>query len=195
MKDSITLPPPQKELDFPLMRALSERRSKRKFESERVTLQQLSDILFAACGQTKVASKTAKSRRTVPSGRNSQTMYIGIAIREGVYRYNESAHELIKIIDGDYRADCANQKMLKNAPLALIYISDFSKLKGYVGTDDQRKQFVAGTETGFISQNVYLICTALQLSTVVIGLVNREHLAKAIQLPKDHHVIYTQVVG
>lgn len=191
----IELPLPRKDLEFPLMKALSLRRTKRKWSGEDLSNQELSDLLWAACGMTVTPSPRAKSKRTVPSGRNAQAVHVYVALKSGVYLYREESHDLYLQIEGDLRSIISNQKMMKSTPVGLIYVADFDKLKGYVGTDDQRKWFVSGTETGFISQNVYLHCAAANLSTAIIGLVDREKLHDAMQLKENLKIVYTQAVG
>lgn len=85
--------------------------------------------------------------------------------------------------------------MMHSAPIGLIYVSDFSKYKKYLAKDDNRKWFVSGTDTAFISQNVYLYCTAAKLNTVVLGLVNRDKLQEIMGLKEHEKVVYAQVVG
>jgi len=157
--------------------------------------QDISNILWVACGQTMEETTRSKSRRTVPSSRNSQTIKVYVATDKGLFSYDENSHGLHLIKSDDIREGLTNQKMMKNMPIGLIYVSDFSKLKGYVGTDDNRKLFVAGTETGFISQNVYLYCASAGLNTAVIGLVNRDELHKTMGLVGHEKVIYTQAIG
>lgn len=195
MTDSIALPEPQKDLSFPLMKALEIRRTKRKWKGDDLSYQEISNLLWAACGQTMKETQRSKNRRTAPSGRNSQTIKVFVASRCGLYEYNEKEHLLALKVKDDIREHLTNQKMIKNRPLGLIYVSDFSNLKGYVGTDEKRKLFVAGTETGFISQNVYLYCASANLNTVVIGLVNREKLRKIMALNDFENIIYTQAIG
>ncbi|HJV77357.1 MAG TPA: SagB/ThcOx family dehydrogenase [Paludibacter sp.] len=192
---TIKLPPPQKDLDFPLMKSLELRRTKRKWKDTSLSGQELSNLLWAACGITVEGTSKSKSKRTAPSARNSQTIKIYIALGNGLFRYDEKNHSLIQIFEDDIREHISNQKMMKSTPAGLIYVSDYSKLKGYVGTDDNRKWFIAGTETGFISQNVYLYCASAKLNTAVIGLVNREKLQEIIGLKEYEKVVYTQAVG
>lgn len=195
MIDCTKLPPPQIELGFPLMKALMNRRTKRKWKVEPLSQQDISNLLWAACGITHKETKKSKSRRTAPSGRNSQTIKVYVALGKGFYLYEERSHSLILKKPIDIREYLTNQKMMKGMPLGLVYVSDFSKLKGYVGTDDSRKLFVAGTETGFISQNVYLYCASAMLNTAVIGLVNRRDLHQRMGLAEHEKVIYTQAIG
>lgn len=195
MPEILKLPNPQKALEFPLMKALAMRRTKRRWKDSNLSDQEISDVLWAACGLTKEETVRSKSKRTAPSARNSQTIKIYVALDKGLFRYDEKKHALILICEKDIREHIGTQKMMKSAPVGLIYVSDYSKLKGYIGTDDNMKWFIAGTETGFISQNVYLYCAAARLSTVVIGLVNRKKLQEIMRLPENEKVVYTQAIG
>ncbi|BDX39096.1 hypothetical protein CYCD_24510 [Tenuifilaceae bacterium CYCD] len=195
METALTLPSPQKDLEFPLMKALQLRRTRRKWDNSSLSDQELSNLLWAACGITMEGTSRNKSKRTVPSARNSQTITVYVALCSGLFRYEEKTHSLIPILSLDIREHISTQKMMKSAPVGLIYVSDYSKLKGYVGTDDNRKLFVSGTETGFISQNVYLYCASANLNTAVIGLVNRDKLHDIMNLKDYEKVLYTQAVG
>jgi len=62
----VAAPPPQKHLDYTLMQALATRRSIRKWQKAPLSKQELSDLLWAACGITKEATTSSKSRRTSP---------------------------------------------------------------------------------------------------------------------------------
>jgi len=61
--------------------------------------------------------------------------------------------------------------------------------------DDEAKIFYSATDTGFISQNVYLYCAAEGLGTVVRGWVDKEKLAQAMNLRSEQHVVLAQTVG
>ena len=193
--NTIKLPTPQKDLEFPLMKALEKRRSIRKWKNDALSDQELSNLLWAACGNTKEETSKSKSRRTAPSASNSQAIKIYVTMKKGLFLYDEKNHQLIQILSEDIREDIGTQKMMHSAPLGLIYVSDYSKMKIYLAKDDNRKWFVSGTDTGFISQNVYLYCAAANLSTVVLGLVNREKLHDIMGLKEHEKVTYTQVVG
>jgi SagB-type dehydrogenase family enzyme len=195
MTEIFKLPSPQKDLEFPLMKALALRRTKRRWKDENLSDQEIANLLWAACGITAEETIRSKSKRTAPSARNSQTIRIYVALENGLFRYDEKNHSLILIMNKDIREYIGNQKIMKSAPLGLIYVSDFSRLKGYVGINDNRKWFVAGTEARFISQNVYLYCALTQLSTAIIGLVDLDKLHQIMELPEWEKVVYTQVIG
>lgn len=195
MLNTKKLPSPQKYLEFPLMEALGKRRTARKWKDDPLPDQELSNLLWAACGITKEETNKSKCRRTAPSASNSQEIKIYVAIKEGVFLYDEKNHQMIQVLSEDIREDIGTQKMMRSAPVGLIYVSDYSKMKRYLAKDDNRKWFVSGTDTGFISQNVYLYCAAAKLSTVILGLVNRDKLHEIMRLKDYEKVVYTQIVG
>ena len=192
---SIKLPAPQKDLSFPLMKALENRRSIRKWKETPISEQELSNLLWAACGETKAGTKHSKSKRTAPSACNSQAISLYLALSEGVFYFDEQQHQLIKISNKDIRNKIGTQKMMHSAPLGLIYVSDFSKMTHFLFRDDRQRWFMSATDTAYISQNIYLYCAARNLSTVVLGLVNRDKIHEAIGLKAYQKVVFTQVVG
>lgn len=195
MKEEIELPDPELNLSFPLMKAFQLRRTTRKWKPEDIDRQNLANILWAGCGESKKAAGKNKNKRTSPSAGNSQLIKIYAALKNGVFLYQESENNLSKQTDNDIRQYLSTQKMMKSAPLGLIYVADFGKIKNYIGKDENKKWFVAGTEAGFVSENVYLYCAAAGLSTAVIGLVNREELHRLMKLKESEKIIYTQIIG
>lgn len=195
MAANISLPSPQKNLDFSLMESLENRRSIRKWKDESLSDQELSNLLWAACGITKEKTKRSKSKRSSPSACNSQEIKIYIALKKGVFLYDENNHQLIHILSRDIRENIGTQKMMQSAPVGLIYVSDYSKMKNILFINDEIKWFFSGVDTAFIGQNVYLYCTSARLSTVFLGLVNRDKLHDIIGLKENEKVVFTQVVG
>jgi SagB-type dehydrogenase family enzyme len=195
MPNAIKLPPPQTDLDFPLMKALEKRRSIRKWKNEALSDQDLSNLLWAALGITKHETKRAKSKRTAPSACNSQEIKIYVATKKGVYLYDEKKHQLIQTLSKDIRENIGTQKMMHSAPVGLVYVSDYSKMTNFLYRTDEHRSFMSATDVGFISQNVYLYCAAANLSTVVLALVKRERLHKIMNLNDHEKIVYTQVVG
>ena len=195
MTNIIKLPQPQKDLEFPLMKALEMRRTKRKWKDSNLSDQEISNLLWAACGITHEETKKSKSRRTAPSACNSQEIKIYIAINSGLFLYDEKNHQLIKVLSEDIRKDIGTQKMMRSAPVGLIYVSDYSKLKTFIFKDDNRKWFTSTTDAGFISQNVYLYSAAANLNTAILSLVDRDKLHRIMGLKEFEKVIYTQAIG
>jgi len=195
MNRKIELPEPQKDLTFPLMKALELRRTKRNLRDMDISLQEMSNLLWAACGETLKETKKTKSRRTAPSACNSQEIKVYVALPYGLFLYVENSHTLEEIFSRDIREHVGTQKMMKNAPLALIYVSDYSKFNPFLIRTDEQRFYTSTADAAFISQNVYLYAAATKMNTAILGLVNRNELKEIMGLPEAEHVIYTQVIG
>lgn len=182
------LPPPQTEGGKPLMQALKERRSVREFSPEELPPQILSDLLWAASG----INRPEKGGMTAPTARNMQEIDIYVVKAEGVYIYNAKEHALVPVLAGDIRSSTGEQPFVKDAPVNLVFVADYAKMERM---DAESRSFCAATDTGFISENVYLYCASAGLGTVVRGWVNKPALEKAMKLRADQKVILAQTVG
>ncbi len=191
----VKLPDPEKHLDFPLMEALERRRSIRKWKNLPLSEQELSNLLWAACGITKEKYGKVKCKRTAPSACNSQEIRVYVIAEEGVFLYDEENHQLIKTVARDIRKDIGTQKMMKSAPLGLVFVADLSRLKSPFLRSREAKRFSAWVDTGYVSQNVYLYCAAAGLGTVVLSLVDRDKLHTLMKLREEEKIVLTQAVG
>jgi SagB-type dehydrogenase family enzyme len=184
----IQLLKPQLDKGRPLMQVLKDRSSSRSFSKEKLPLQVISDLLWAAFG----VNRTETGKRTAPSAVNWQEIDIYVAMSDGLYLYDAKAHMLRPILSEDIRAMTGRQDFVKDAPVNLIYVADYSRM-GTATKED--KDFYAAADTGFISQNVYLYCASEGLATVVRGSIDRQAMAKVMKLRSDQKVILAQSVG
>ena len=171
-----------------LMQALKERKSLREFSSKELSLQIISDLLWAANGINRPDS----GQRTAPSTMNMQEIDIYIAKADGLYLFDAKQNMLILAVEEDIRVLTGKQPFVKDAPLNLIYVADLSKMGKTSGSD---ADFYASADTGFISENVYLYCASAGLATVVRGSIDKLVLAKAMKLRSDQKIILAQTVG
>lgn len=185
---TIQLPPPQTDGGKPLMLALKARSTSREFSMEKLPMQTLSNLLWAACGVNRHES----GKRTAPSARDRREIDIYAATADGFYRYDALKNNLVLILKEDIRAQTGKQDFVATAPLNLVYVADFLKV---AGETELEKTLYAGADTGFISQNVYLFCASQGLATVVRGYVDKPALEKKMGLPPNQKVILSQTVG
>jgi SagB-type dehydrogenase family enzyme len=195
MEALIKLPEPQKNLEFPLMKALEKRRTLRKWKDENLSLQTISNLLWAACGLTQEQHGKTKCKRTAPSACNSQEIRVYTLLPEGIFLYDETKHQLQMIDSTDIREHIGRQKMMKSAPLGLVYVADLSRMTGPFFRNEEAKPFCAWLDTGYISQNVYLYSAAANLATVALALINRDILHSLMKLKDHEKIVLTQVVG
>lgn len=187
----IKLLKPQIEGGKPLMQVLNNRKSSRVFSKKKLPAQMLSNLLWAACGVTRpLTGKTGK--RTAPSACNWQEIDIYVAFAEGLYLYDARKHILQPVLAKDIRVAAGRQKFTQEAPVNLIFVTNLSRM-GRAGKAE--KEFYSATDTGFISQNVYLFCASEGLATVVLGYVNRPLLSKVMGLKPDQNIVLSQPVG
>jgi SagB-type dehydrogenase family enzyme len=184
----IKLLSPQVSGGKPLMEALKDRKTSRSFDSRDLPLQVLSDLLWAADGINRQES----AHRTAPSAMNMQEIDIYVAKKDGLYLYDAQSNTLAPVVPGDLRVLTGKQEFVKDAPVNLIYVADFSRMDKAQGDD---KVFYSATDTGFISQNVYLFCASTGLATVVRGWVDKPALAQAMKLRPGQKIILAQTVG
>jgi nitroreductase len=184
---TIKLPQPDMQGGKPLMQTLKERKTSREFSPQPLSLQVLSDMLWAASGINR-----ADGHRTAPTALNMQEIDIYVAKADGLYLYDIKAHTLIPVVGEDIRALTGKQPFVKDAPVNLIYVADLSKMSRVKA---EEADFYAATDTGFISQNVYLYCASAGLVTVVRGWIDKPALAKAMKLRSNQRVILAQTVG
>lgn len=185
---TIDLPKPQIDQGRPLMQVLKDRASSREFSAEKIPIQVLSNLLWAAFGVNRPDS----GKRTAPSARNWQEIDIYVATAEGLYLFDAKSHSLQHVISEDIRAMTGTQSFAKEAPVNLVYVADTSKIGGAKPED---RDIYAGADTGHISQNVYLYCASEGLATVVRGSIDRDTLSKVMKLRPDQKVILAQTVG
>ncbi len=185
---SVKLSQPQTEGGRPLMQVLKDRQSTRTFSSEKLPLQAVSNLLWAAFG----INRPDIGKRTAPSAKNQQEIDIYVATADGLYLYDARAHRLELVLAKDIRAITGTQGYVAEAPVNLIYVADFTRMGV---RPEPEKIFYSAADTGFISENVYLYCTSEGLGTVVRGAIDRPALAKAMGLRSDQRITLAQSVG
>ena len=190
LAQDIKLPTPQTTGGATLREALSKRCSSRKYTGASLSTQQLSNLLYAACGMNRKDVK----KLTIPTARNAQDLVLYAATKDGIYRYDAASHTLILQKKGDFRQNFGMQKeMFAKAAVVLIYTSDLKKLN--FGVSDAEKKIYAGVHAGFAMQNVGLFCAAEKLGNVIIGSYDRKSTPELLSLQKEQPVLMVQLVG
>ena len=184
----IQLPKPQMDGGRPLMQVLKDRSSSREFSSQKLPLQVLSNLLWAASGVNRPES----GRRTAPTAANWQEINIYLAMAEGLHLYDAKSHLLKLILAEDIRPLTGLQAFVKDAPLNLIYVADLLRISR--GTSEE-KDFFAAADAGFVAQNVYLFCASEGLATVVRANIDRPTLGKKMKLGPNQRITLSQTVG
>ena len=166
----IELPKPETTGGMPLMEALQNRRTDRKFSSKPLPRQILSNLLWAANGINR-----PDGRRTAPTALNRQELSLYVMIPEGTFRYESAENKLVQI----------STERTGDAPLMVVFVADTSK---------QQLRF-AQVDCGFIGQNIYLYCASEKLATVFRASFREADYAPLLKLPEAQKMLYVQAVG
>ena len=187
-QDTIVLLTPSQEGEMSLTEALQKRKSTRSYSEEKISDQQLSDLLWSAFG----INRPEEMKRTAPSSQNQQEIDIYVFIEDGVFVYDEVNHAIIRIMNDDLRKYTGKQDFVENAAINLVYIADHSKSKS---DDPVGRSKTSHINTGFIAQNVYLYSASQGLGCVVRGYMDKEVLAAKLNLKENQEIIVAQSVG
>jgi len=182
---NIELPAAQKTGGMPLMEALANRATVRAFDSTELSVQQLSNLLWASFGVNR-----ADGKRTAPSANNKQEMEIYVLLKSGSYLYDALNNKLNLITTDDLRSQAASQRFAE-APVQLIFVADLAKRGG----DSEASLRTANIDCGYISQNTYLFCTSEGLVTGARGSFNRDILIPKLNLRPERKILLAHSVG
>ena len=184
----LVLPAPVTDGGKPLMAALKARSSAREFSGEKLPLQTLSNLLWAAWGINR-----SDGHRTAPSASNRQEIDIYVALPEGAFLWDAKMNTLNPVAAGDHRAATGTQPFPAAAAANLVYIADTAKLSR--PPSDPQQMLNVGADAGFIAENVYLFCASEGLATVVRASVAKEALGKILKLRDTQIIVLAQSVG
>jgi hypothetical protein len=183
---TIELPAPQKTGGMPLMEALAKRATVRAFDTTDISIQQLSNLLWASFGVNRT-----DGRRTAPSAMNKQEIDIYVLLKTGSYIYDAKGNKLVLVTPEDLRSQAAS-KPFSLAPVQLVFIADLAKQGG---GSDESKLNLANIDCGYISQNTYLFCTSEGLVTGARATINRDPLIAELKLRTDQKILLAHSVG
>ncbi|WP_456487259.1 SagB/ThcOx family dehydrogenase [Candidatus Alkanophaga liquidiphilum] len=198
--DEIELPSPRTTGEMSVEETIALRRSVRRFANEPLTLQELSQLLWAAQGITDPEA----GKRAVPSAGMTYPLEIYVAVGEsgvselvaGVFHYSPHEHSLSKVKSGDVRDElCAaavGQTWVRAAPVSIVIAAVFERTEAKYGERGKRYVFM---EAGHAAQNLYLQATALGLGMTVVGAFLDDDVRELLSMPDDHAPLYVVPIG
>ncbi|MGO9113421.1 MAG: nitroreductase family protein [Thermoguttaceae bacterium] len=198
----ITLPKAEKDGGKSVLAALQERKTNRNVSEEKLPLQTLSNLLWAAWGVNRENGPFGQIGRTAASASNSQEIDLYVAMPEGIYLYEAVPHKLTPVVAGDHRAKAGGRgrgNAAARAPVHLIFVADIAKFgkarlqePGLRDSDIQKSYY--NVATGLIAGNVYLFAASQGLAAWFHN-CNKAALAAELKLRPEQRVLYAQTVG
>ncbi len=193
----IKLPKPKYNSDVSLEESLVKRRSVRDYTGELLTIEEVSQLLWAAQGTT-----SNWGGRTAPSAGALYPLEVYVIVGDvqdlaiGIYLYKPKKHEVVMIADKDVRQQLAGaalgQSSVKKGAIDLVFTAVYQRITRKY--DDRGIKYVH-MEIGHAAQNVCLQATAMDLGVVTIGAFNDQEVSKILNLPKDEEPLYIIPVG
>ncbi len=214
---AIKLNEPNKKRGLPFMETLSVKASARAWSEKKLSLQDLSDLLWAANG----INRPEEEKSTASSAMNARDIVVYVFMGEGVFRYEPLTHELQPVLAGDFRAQIMMVRPPRPAgappapgapgtpppaaagtpppppppshpPVQLVLVSDSARFR--MGPPELRREW--GTlDAGIVSQNISLFCAATGLKTRPRASMDKEKIKGLLQLTDAQHVLLNHPVG
>lgn len=193
----LELPEPRYDSDVSIEETLLKRRSIREYTGEPLTLQEISQLLWAAQGITH-----PRGFRTAPSAGALYPLEVYVVVgdvenlREGVYRYKPHEHGLVIVIDGDKRAELAKaairQAWVKEAAMCVVITAVYERTTVKYGDRGVRYVHI---EVGHAAQNICLQATAMDLGIVTVGAFYDDQVREVLNLPEKEQPLYIIPIG
>ncbi|MGB7533338.1 MAG: SagB/ThcOx family dehydrogenase [Halobacteriota archaeon] len=193
----IKLPEPSYTGNISVETALSKRRSIRDYSGENLTLEEVSQLLWAAQGIT-----APWGGRTAPSAGALYPLELYTVVGDvegidkGVYKYSREEHELEKVKEGDIRAELADaaigQECIRDAAIDIVFTAVYERTTRKYGERGIRYVHI---EAGHAAQNVYLQAVSLDLGTVVIGAFIDGEVKEIMNMQEQETPLYIMPVG
>lgn len=186
----INLPAPSQSGGATLTEALATRRSCRQFDPSRpLTAQQLSDLLWAACG----VNRPDEGKRTNPTALNKQEISVYVFSADGVTLYDPFANTLRPIADGDHRQLVAGQQsFVTNAPVSLVLVADVAL---FGDPANPHSSTMAAVDAGIVCENINLFCAANGLATVPRASMDTKAISLLLNLTPAQLPLMNNPVG
>ena len=199
-EESVRLPGPALDGTVSVERAIKQRRTRRVFADEPLSVEQLAQVLWAAQGITGDGG----FKRAAPSGGALYPIDVyavvgkgGIPdLAHGVYLYGPHDHSITRITDGDARVHvasaCYRQMWIARAPVIIVLTAEYRRITGKYG---ERGKRYAVIEVGHIGQNIFLQCEALGLCAGIVGAFDDEDVGTALKAGRGHEPLIVMPVG
>ena len=153
---------------------ISKRRSIREYTDEPLSLEQLSFILYSASSIS--GERMGQKLRTYPSAGAKYPIDIYVAVfnaenlEKGLYKYNDTKFQLELLSKGDFREElyeiCIEQEFIKKASVLIILVA--RSLRSTYRYGERGIRYVL-MDASYISSNIYLSSTYLNLGSCAIG--------------------------
>lgn len=202
----ISLPGPQEVIlkKSNIRECIANRKSRRNYTDESISIEELSYLLWATQGLVKLIRNNKIALKTVPSAgaRHPFETYLVInrvtGVTPGVYRYSFQDHSLVFMftvedVETKLTEAVVGQSFVGSAPVTFAwackpYLGEWR----YMGASHKAMLL----DAGHICQNLYLAAESLNLGTVAIAAYSQKEIDALLKLDGiDEFIVYMAPVG
>lgn len=212
-QEAIKLSPPDKTRGLPFMEALSVKASAREWSDRDLSLQDLSDLMWAANG----LNRPEENKTTASSAMNAHDVDVYVFMKDGVFVYDYRNHQLAPVLARDLRSEVMRPRQPKSATtpgasgnaavvaaappaapstaeaaIQIVLISDSDRFPA--GSKELKYEWGA-IDVGIISQNISLFCAATGLKTRPRASMDEEKIREILELKDTQYVLLNHPVG
>jgi SagB-type dehydrogenase family enzyme len=189
---TIKLPEPKIIGKMSIEESIFRRRSERSFLPNELTMDQLSQLLWAAQGITD----KSWGFRAAPSAGSLFPLTIYVIKKDGIFKYVPDGHKLVQTSSEDVRPSLVRaslgQNFIGDAPAVFIVAGNFRIVEAKFG---QRSYRYLNMEIGHAAENIQLQAVSLGLVSVPVGAFWDDVVAKTLDLPDTQDPFYIIPVG
>ena len=208
---SVRLPDPRHKGRVSVEEALRQRRSVRSYSDVQISLNDLSQILWAAQGVTERIERAPSSwrgskwyggLRTAPSAGALYPLEVYALVgnvtglQAGTYKYQPEDHALNRVAAVDQRPAlleaALRQESIKEGAAVLVVTGVVARTAVKYGERAQRYVYM---EAGSVAQNIYIQSESLGLGTVLIGAFRDAAVKEALNLPGEEDPLIIMPIG
>jgi SagB-type dehydrogenase family enzyme len=197
---AIKLPAPRTTGTVSVEEAIFNRRTRRTFTAKPLSMQDLSQVLWAAQGITETRWK----HRAAPSAGALFPINVYIIVKKdgveklptGIYKYIPEGHYLQTREEGDFNMELRkvgySQTFFADSPICLIFAAESVRTTWKYG---ERGHRYIDFEAGHIAENIQLIGESMGFSVGLVGAFRDESVSALLKLKKDETPLYIIPVG
>lgn len=196
----VELPKPKPKGKVSLEEAISKRRCVRSYKDKALSLEQVSQLLWAANG---VTGKKSYFRAAPSAGALHPLDFYAVVgtgsvkgLDAGVWHYNPKKHTITLLTKGDQRLPLQNaslgQKQVGTAEVVVVLTVEYKRTTQKYGNRGRRYALM---DAGFAAENLFLQVQTLDLSMCVIGAFRDEMITDILKLPKEHEPVLVLTIG
>lgn len=176
---------------------LRDRKSNRVYSAERLTLDELSFLLWATQGVKGIRGNNYCTLRPVPSAgaRHPFETYLAVnrveGLTPGVYRYLAIAHELLLIKEDNTLKEkltelTAGQKFVGKSAVTFIWSAIPYRSEWRYSTDAHKTILL---DAGHVCQNLYIACEAIGCGTCAVAAYDQEKIDSYLELDGEEELV------